>query len=834
MNIGTSLKTISKNQLCSFVGTGGYVELTETDVLSEGSIVTAAAMLPLLNSGNDKGEGILPPGYQKVEFLESSGTQYINTGIVKSGEYRARFEYAAPPYFNNGIMFGWKYNHQGVWYEKLFAFFPTIYFGRFAHWTALSYILPMNFNTTGYDGTARNVLETTMEANVVILNGETVYLSNLGNIRNTENPLNVPIYVLKDTSGTKLFAFTIFNESGPADIDLIPVLDTDGTPCMYDKVSRKCFYNAGTGHFRIGIATLQQAREFQLPDNTGNAVRVLSVSLPYEARTDFITQNHLDYLTSLNWSINVQYRDGDIPSDYTKVDFLKSSGSQYIDTGIATDGNYTISCRLQVAATGAVWGRACTPPHADYTGGQSWARFLSPNDSNKGLWFYYNYVGTAFSDNTSKPPIWDISQPHDWVAVEGEKTVMLDGEIVTLGNQFNYPVNVENPDQRTHYIFAANGEYIYGTGKAPMKLYSFTMQDGDDKTVLDLIPVINGNGVPGMWDRVGKKFLDNSGTGAFIVGIKTLNDVRMLDKALPAVPDGSTYSITLSLPVEASTDALAQQTLKDLAARRWSVSIQYREEEIPAGYAKVAFLESSGTQYIDTGVVTDGTYTISARMQLLSSNKDVWGRRSNSGNAEGNAQPYGNSVLNTYDTTKVVINYVWRGYNRNSPFDLKQTHDYVVTEGQKAFIVDGVSQTISGLNQWTVKSTNLDGISHFLFWSNKSNDAARLEKASASIYSFRMQDGSGSTVLDLIPVINTAGIPGMYDKVSKQFFENVGTGQFRVGLASKEAVRNLYLEPEVPAGTTIDLSVPAGTTEEDTRILKANNLNYTFNIQYRS
>ena len=206
---------------------------------------------------------------------------------------------------------------------------------------------------------------------------------------------------------------------------------------------------------------------------------------------------------------------GWLPKGYVELEYLQSSGSQYIDTGIATDGKYTISCRLQVASTGAVWGRACTPPHAEYTGGQSWARFLSPNDSNKGLWFYYNYVGSAFSNNASKPPMWDISKPHDWVAVEGGKTVMLDGESVTLGNQFNYTVIVTNPDKRTHYIFATNGEYIYGTGKASMKLYRFTMIDGRGNTVFDGVPVLNADGEAGILDRVSKRFLSNDGDGTF-------------------------------------------------------------------------------------------------------------------------------------------------------------------------------------------------------------------------------------------------------------------------------------------------------------------------------
>ena len=34
--------------------------------------------------------------------------------------------------------------------------------------------------------------------------------------------------------------------------DFIPVLDNNGTPCMYDKVEDKFFYNAGTGNFIAG------------------------------------------------------------------------------------------------------------------------------------------------------------------------------------------------------------------------------------------------------------------------------------------------------------------------------------------------------------------------------------------------------------------------------------------------------------------------------------------------------------------------------------------------------------------------------------------------------
>lgn len=267
---GFVLATIDGTKQEAFIAPGSLVYVSDdaavvTEVFKLAPCRGVAAMMLLRAAG-----GLLPKGFTELEYLETSGTQYIDTGIVKSGAYRARFEYAAPPYFNNGIMFGWQYNYQSALHEESFSFFATAsYFGRFVHWSSNSYILPPNFSATGYDGTARNVLETTSAADVVILNGETVQLYDLGNTRNTENPLNATIVVLRGTSGAKVFAFTIFNESGLADIELTPVLDADGTPCMYDKVSKQCFYNKGTGTFGYRIK------------RTGETVAPMSLRDPY-------------------------------------------------------------------------------------------------------------------------------------------------------------------------------------------------------------------------------------------------------------------------------------------------------------------------------------------------------------------------------------------------------------------------------------------------------------------------------------------------------------------------------------------------------------------------
>ena len=54
------------------------------------------------------------------------------------------------------------------------------------------------------------------------------------------NPCNVKFYYLKLYDNDILVR------------DMIPVLDKDGVPCMYDKVENKFYYNAGTGDFIAG------------------------------------------------------------------------------------------------------------------------------------------------------------------------------------------------------------------------------------------------------------------------------------------------------------------------------------------------------------------------------------------------------------------------------------------------------------------------------------------------------------------------------------------------------------------------------------------------------
>ena len=86
----------------------------------------------------------------------------------------------------------------------------------------------------------------------------------------------------------------------------------------------------------------------------------------------------------------------------------------------------------------------------------------------------------------------------------------------------------------------------------------------------------------------------------------------------------------------------------------------------------------------------------------------------------------------------------------------------------------------------------------------------------ARLYENSYAAKNGTLLGEFIPVIDALGRPCMFDKVSKQPFQNSGSGQFIVGMTLAQA-RKLGI---LPAGTTLKVSLPVGW-QEDTWVANA-------------
>lgn len=181
-----------------------------------------------------KDTGGLPAGYTQLEYLESSGSQYIQTDILPSLDsviiidcqflqLNSRYVYASR---GTGV----------VW-----AVGDTFF------WGGSGGFLPDNFPSF----LNRFTIENKKDLGGLILNGE-LFLGTA----NSEGPpsgvfsdkltLFAAAY-LNNFCSARVFSFKVADVG--KNLLFVPCLDPTGAPCMFDMVSRQPFYNAGSGDF---------------------------------------------------------------------------------------------------------------------------------------------------------------------------------------------------------------------------------------------------------------------------------------------------------------------------------------------------------------------------------------------------------------------------------------------------------------------------------------------------------------------------------------------------------------------------------------------------------
>ena len=195
----------------------------------------------------------LPDGYTAVNYLQSSGTQWINTEYIlqSSDTVELKAEYAQRGSLNRtvaylcgsdkqfGVDFSISEDTQGYGIRDVFGSLIT------------------KSGATPEVGTEFVVVSSISLLRVVV--GETI--TEISKKAPTYTPVNWPVYLFttnRDKTAFyaafigKIYYVKITNSQGEMTLNCIPCLDVDGVPCMFDLVSRKSFYNKGTGSFTWG------------------------------------------------------------------------------------------------------------------------------------------------------------------------------------------------------------------------------------------------------------------------------------------------------------------------------------------------------------------------------------------------------------------------------------------------------------------------------------------------------------------------------------------------------------------------------------------------------
>lgn len=184
--------------------------------------------------------------------------------------------------------------------------------------------------------------------------------------------------------------------------------------------------------------------------------------------------------------------------------------------------------------------------------------------------------------------------------------------------------------------------------------------------------------------------------------------------------------------------------------------------KLPEGYTELEYIQSSGTQYIDTGFNPNQNTRIICTTNLAKQNTAAWlfGARNGSGDSTFGFLTYQNAYRSDYNTNQ----------------------DQTISDTYTGFFTVDKDKNVTKINGET-KITNAVGTFQtsypmFLFANNNGGSVAGY--SSCAIQTCQIYD-NGTLIRDYVPVKNSSGVVGLYDVVNGVFYTNAGTGEFGAG-----------------------------------------------------
>ena len=191
---------------------------------------------------------------------------------------------------------------------------------------------------------------------------------------------------------------------------------------------------------------------------------------------------------------------------------------------------------------------------------------------------------------------------------------------------------------------------------------------------------------------------------------------------------------------------------------------------LPSGYTRLEYIESTGTQYIDTGFIPNQD----TRIDMVVYPTSVVDAGGGAGFVPyGSAQAYNSRAFECYTVSAQ--------YEFNYGTTYKNIGNAVI--GQKVAITHNKNNVSLSINDGQLLTTSFIYSSFTtpytmtLFGTHRSSVLCGQQK----IYSCQIRD-NGHLIRNFIPCKNTNGVVGLWDDVNSSFYSNAGSGTFIAGL----------------------------------------------------
>ena len=372
----------------------------------------------------------------------------------------------------------------------------------------------------------------------------------------------------------------------------------------------------------------------------------------------------------------VWQKSGDFSDEYQRVEYIKSTGTQYIDTGIKINSQYRYITKFNTTA-------------------QSSLRYIFMNNSSP-------FLGIAVPASSSLNRLYynktsniNLNINLNDIEIELSRTLKRTDTDETL-----YTGSADFTSNETMLLFGTKTE----NRRSVSKIYYFKIYDNNNNLICDLVPCYRkSDGEIGMYDLVSDVFRTNLGTGTFLKGDEII--------------------------------------------------------ELPEEYQRLTYIESTGTQYIDTKLL----YAVNDRIEVeiapvvITQDRVVFGSYMSSAFVELGilTSKFRCDISNTA-TTPIVENVKYKA----------------IKDG-KTWTVDGNTITTDGSNKDTTYPIYLFG---------RCFNGAAQKLSNIKVYSYK-HIRSNITIANLIPCYRKSdNTVGMYDLITNTFLTNSGTGTFVKGI----------------------------------------------------
>ena len=333
--------------------------------------------------------------------------------------------------------------------------------------------------------------------------------------------------------------------------------------CLYDKANPTggdngdgLYHNKGTGAFLGGVdkpsagtkflvsrtmgsatGTIKPvlkhydiATSYTIHEGNGNSATTVSANFPSDKYTALDYTPVWEHHRFAGWTTKPPYD--------AEIEYLESTGTQFIKTGITQADDLTIECTFQKTGSTSTWGTYFGCGYSDNSAYNILGRHYSTTPTDFNPWFANTTYGEC------RVP----------VSTNSMNTVVVKaGSCVKDGTSYTISTVTGRLSSYEIYLFTANKDNASWRPQ-PCRISRFVIKRGST-TLADYIPVRVGT-VGCMYDKVSGEILSNAGTGDFVKG----SDTKVVSGNSISPSDGIIYDIkdiyaTWQLPTTVTFDA---------------------------------------------------------------------------------------------------------------------------------------------------------------------------------------------------------------------------------------------------------------------------------------